>query len=576
MLENNSIIQSNRWPSLFQCHPRISLALGSLFIWTSVAEARRSPPPQNVEIHAINVEVKNVFDPEVPGENHWPFTWANFLHIRTRASVIRKALLMKPGDKVNRSLLEESERNLRTLPFVKDAKILEVPAADGQADLIVKTQDTWTTQPQVNFGSEGGQNHASIGFLEENFLGYGKTVSYFLRHDQDGTGQQFGYIDPQIGNSRFTLNSLFADTPFGNQQHLAVARPFYALETRAAGGVSYDHLLDVQKVFQAGSETSRYRINQSNIDLFGGVRINQDLQDIQRVTLHYVYNENVYRSETRTTPGTLPASRALSGPAVAWSREESQFIKETFVDKAERIEDINLGHQTTLRGGYSGRALGATETTTPFTVSDSFGFGGDGPAFALTSYGVSGRYNLYKTGQTGGHTADTIYYGNLNYYRHLLPEFPLTAVFHAESAYLQNPDVDNSLELGGDTGLRGFKVQSFTGNKTVLANAELRFFYPYEVLHLAYLGGAVFADVGQAQPQGLGYNRRDVHASIGAGFRFALTRSTEGTVYRVDVAYALGPIAQSNRIIVSITSGQGFQPNGNTFSKLQSVSSGSP
>ena len=46
---------------------------------------------------------------------------------------------------------------------------------------------------------------------------------------------------------------------------------------------------------------------------------------------------------------------------------------------------------------------------------------------------------------------------------------------------------------------------------------------------------------------------------VGAGMRFGLTRSSDGTVFRVDLAYAVGPIQQSNRWILSISSAQGFK-----------------
>src|SRR5205823_5558464 len=98
-------------------------------------------------------------------------------------------------------------------------------------------------------------------------------------------------------------------------------------------------------------------------------------------------------------------------------------------------------------------------------------------------------------------------------------------------------------------------VDAFTGNKSLLMNLENRFFYPYEILHLAYVGGAMFVDAGEAQPQDKGFTGRDVHADVGIGLRFALTRSTEGTVYRIDLAYALGPIQQDKRWILSISSG---------------------
>ena len=56
----------------------------------------------------------------------------------------------------------------------------------------------------------------------------------------------------------------------------------------------------------------------------------------------------------------------------------------------------------------------------PFSVNDSFGFGGSGPWFGLVSYGTSSRYTLYSADQTGGRLINTIYFANFNYYQHLL------------------------------------------------------------------------------------------------------------------------------------------------------------
>jgi len=48
-------------------------------------------------------------------------------------------------------------------------------------------------------------------------------------------------------------------------------------------------------------------------------------------------------------------------------------------------------------------------------------------------------------------------------------------------------------------------------------------------------------------PQGLARERR-------TGDRFGLSRSADGTVFRVDLAYAIGPVQQANRWILSISS----------------------
>ena len=132
------------------------------------------------------------------------------------------------------------------------------------------------------------------------------------------------------------------------------------------------------------------------------MRINDDPTRVHRMSLLYRYTENVYHADVKTLPGTLPDRRAISAPIVGWSYQEMDFIKETFIDRAERIEDINLGHEFTSGIGYSAPLLGATESAFPYTFAHHFGFGGDGPWFGLSSYGTSGRYNTYSSGQPGG------------------------------------------------------------------------------------------------------------------------------------------------------------------------------
>ena len=80
-------------------------------------------------------------------------------------------------------------------------------------------------------------------------------------------------------------------------------------------------------------------------------------------------------------------------------------------------------------------------------------------------------------------------------------------------------------------------------------------------------------DAGQVQPQGVGYNRKDFHANLGVGMRFGLSRSADGTVFRIDLAYAVGPIQQANRWLLSISSAQGFKRDGNTYANFASPNS---
>ena len=413
-----------------------------------------------------------------------------------------------------------------------------------------------------------------MGFLEENLLGYGKSASYFYRDEPEGVSHQYSYGDPQLLGSRARLNFIYDNTPTGNKENLSLAQPFYSLDTRQAGGLGWLHDDELQRVVQNGVETTHYRRDHHEGGAFVGRRINRDPLSAHRLLLRYSYITDRFRSEPTTPPGTLPEYTTRTGPHLEWNWIQADFIKETFVDRAERVEDINLGHQAIVSAGYAGRSLGSTDVTLPLSVTHSFGLRRRNSAFALASYGMTGRFNTYAPGQAGGRLDNTLYYLNVNTYKRLPTEFPFTGVAHLESAYVQNMNTENLLQLGGDRGLRGFKSKSFTGNKSILLNIEGRAFYPHEVLHLAYVGGACFMDVGQVRAQGETFTRKDVHASVGVGLRLGLTRSTSGSVYRFDVAYAVGPLPlQDKRVVFSIAAGQGFKRSANSYEKFPGLKS---
>jgi len=549
------------------------LCMGSDMAEAATPRRKVRLPPNELRVRQIQVEVKDVFDTSRPDESAWFYRMINALHARTRDHVILRELLIKPGSKATDLAIDESERNLRALSFVKSAEIERIRVSSGEADLIVRTQDSWTTQPQINFGSEGGQSKFEIGFVEENIMGFGKEMSYFYRDDPDEKEQELEYKDPQLWGTRMRLDSSFRAFTTGNSQKLAVQRPFFSIRTHNAWSVGASRDKHLEKLFENATETTRYNVRNSTLNGFYGRRLGEDPFIAHRLFLGYSYSENLYSEEARTSPGTLPKSRAFSGPLLRWQREPEDFIKDTFLDKAGRVEDVNLGHRATAESGYSTELFGATQNTVPITLKHSFGLGEAQDSISLFEYGMSGRYNVSGDAGRDRQLVHNLYSVAMNHYRHGRTVWPLTHIFHAEAAYMQRPDSDNLLELGGETGLRGFRNRAFTGNKTMLFNWETRVFYPDEILRLTYLGAAAFVDVGQAQPVGQSFRHEDFHTNIGVGLRIGLSRSSGGSVYRVDVAYALGKVPGSDRVIVSISSGGAFTRGINTAERLGGTSS---
>src|SRR5205823_6467961 len=136
----------------------------------------------------------------------------------------------------------------------------------GGVDWFVKTHDSWTTQPQINFRSEGGETHSDFGMQEENLLGYGKSVGYLYRHNShEGDSNDFSYADPQLFGTRARLGTQFVDTPTGAEQHISLSRPFYSLETPYATGVFWNHVNGRQIVFDRGVEINRYQKDHNDL-----------------------------------------------------------------------------------------------------------------------------------------------------------------------------------------------------------------------------------------------------------------------------------------------------------------------
>src|SRR5262249_11200208 len=159
------------------------------------------PPDEALErsgaiVGAIVVDRKQIFDTDLPAENHTIFRWANALHPMTRERTIRNLLLFETGSPYSRRVLDESERLLRQQPYLYDAEIRPVRYADGAVDVKVVTRDVWTLQPEIGIGRSGGANTYHFGLEDSNFAGFGKEIVIRRESDVERTIDRYRYTDP--------------------------------------------------------------------------------------------------------------------------------------------------------------------------------------------------------------------------------------------------------------------------------------------------------------------------------------------------------------------------------------------
>ena len=500
----------------------------------------------------IVVERTNVFDPRVPGEDWLIFRIANHLHFMTRENVVRREMLLAPGDRWDPLKIIESERNLRANGSFRRAEIVQRERPDGKVEAVMRTQDSWTTNIKIDAGTEGGQSYYGYGVEENNFLGYGKTVELSHSASPNGRSDTVGYGDPRFLGSRLNLDSRYTHATGGDNHRLALARPFYSLEADNAMALSWDQKHAQEAVVQNAEEVSQHLTFNRTIDASYGKRLTTNRFFVQRAELGWYAERLGYNANDKTLLPLLPQNRDLSGPTFGYSWVQPRYIKETYIESMERVEDFNLGNEFHGRAGYMSSQTGGDRDRWIFNASERQGLSFGPGRFLLAGAAAAGRV-------ARGRWENGLVTGTLDlYWKSTWIKREHTIAAHAEFSNGRYLDVANQIVLGGNSGLRGYKNFSFVGGKAALVNLEDRFFYDGEVLHLVRLGGAVFGEAGEVVREGDGFSPARIKSDIGFGLRAAPTRSRTGSVVRVDVAYALNSGPGRQRWVVSAVAGQAF------------------
>jgi outer membrane protein assembly factor BamA len=505
---------------------------------TATAVAEELPDADTLErdaavIGEIRLEKANVFDLSNPEEDNWLYRLANRIHIVTQDKVLRKQLLVKSGDTFSVRRVDESGRILRQNQYLFDASITPVRYENGVVDLAVKTRDVWTLNPDVSLSRSGGENRSKYGLEETNLLGSGQLVRVARVEDVDRTSDSFEFSDRHLGRSWVSGLLQISDNSDGKSNLLSAIRPFYALDTRwSAGGWLYEDERR-EALYVLGEEAAEYRHERDYHSLFGGW--SRGLQDgwVRRWTAGVVRDDNRFSTALNPTlPAAVPQDRNLVYAFVGLEYLEDEFQKTENRDQIGRTEDFYLGTRFSGSLGWSDTSFGADRDALIFSARASRGFGSLDSEALLLSANTTGRVE-------SGDAVNTLFDINARYYRKQSRKHLFFATLSATAGH--SLDLDNRVEIGGNTGLRGYPLRYQSGDTKLLLTVEQRFFTDWYPFRLVRIGGAVFADTGRIWGiDPLNGRRYNWLSDIGFGLRFAPTRSSAGKMIHLDVAFPLG------------------------------------
>jgi outer membrane protein assembly factor BamA len=502
-------------------------------------------------IGEIILEKRDVFDLSNPKENNWLFRLANKWHIVTKDDVITRQLLLEPGDTYSQRLSDESERILRRNTYFYDAAIEPVKRKDGKVDLRVITQDVWTLNPGFSVSRKGGENKTVIDIEELNLLGRGQLIRFARTDDVDRVSKSVEFEDKQLGNSWIRLNALYADNSDGESSFLSLVRPFYALDARWSAGMIGSDINQRGMLYDLGEKAAEYQQERRYLSAFGGWSAGLKNGWVRRYTAGVVQDENRF---TEVVDGNLPAAvpedRELVYPFIGIEILEDSFEETVNRDQIKRTEDLQTGLRVAASLGWSDEAFGADRDALMYSASISRFFGAvDDVALALGAE-ASGRLE-------GSTTANALVSVQARYSHRFSEKHSFFATLSTTLGH--NLDLESPVEIGGDTGLRGYPLRYQSGDSKLLFSVEQRYFWDWYPLRLFRVGGAIFADVGRTWgDHPLGGQELGWLKDVGIGLRFAPTRTGSRKIIHMDIAFPLDGDASIDDVQILLESKKTF------------------
>ena len=462
----------------------------------------------------------------------WYQELANTLHTDTDPAVVRSLLTVATGTPVEAERIYEAERQLRAQPFLIEARIVPVRCADERVDAEVRVRDAWTLQVGAGFGTAGGESTSSVELKDENFLGSGKTIFVGWSEGRERTTEEFGYHDPAVLGSPWTLDAVHWELSDGYGDSLRVAYPVRrADQVWSVRAETEDVRRELE--FEQASETAwtaRADSELASVELRRLVAL--DDRSGWRAGVgwrreYYEFGRLEAEEPALRAPPEL-VDRRLEGPYIVVERFRDRFRSFRNLRAIGVTEDYDVGLDARLEAGRYTDHLGDDDPWFARVALDYGAAVGERDLF-LAELEVSGRYR-----------ADGDWVAN---YRSLAVDYyhrtsrRNTVVTHGEFDWQDDPDPEDELYLGGFDGLLAYPDRFRVGDRRWLLHLEDRYTSDLILFDTIQVGYTAFLEAGSIR--GLDGEWGDTLADVGAGLRLGSLRSSFGSVSYLTIALPL-------------------------------------
>ncbi len=481
--------------------------------------------------------------------------WLNIFHIVTKKKFIRGELLFKSGDVIDTRLIEETIRNLMALSIFRVVEIIFInDNKKGFVDIIVYTRDIWSWGWAGSIVGGGGDNVFTFYMFNNNFLGQYLYIGGGFSYGNATWLLTEKYSDTRIFNSKIEVSEqvnfyLNHDGTYeGEAVYLSCDLPLRSRLSEFGFETTLQYKNNIERKFE-GTQLKRYLVffeedvvypvkeqyRQTEFLLSGGLLHSFGY----KVKYNFGYGLGYFRNKY----GVIDKL-----PDVVYEKFRRDFIP--YDDYGPYVYTKYTQHNykyKRIKNFYTYRIYEQVpfgyHWYTRFDYSD-INFGSKFSYFVyytqITYQDLISDENIYSlSASTQSKIKENRMENNLyqfsivNYFDRLLAgRFAYLLRF----GFFANPDKRETIYLGGDNYLRGYKSNLFTGNKYINTSLEYRF-DPIEILGL-YWGSVIFYDAGNSFDKPEIDSLKTIgkikfHSSAGFGIRL-LYPQAQDKIFRID------------------------------------------
>jgi hypothetical protein len=475
---------------------------------------------QNKIIATISIRSLEVFGPTfddtLKTTDIWIEKTANKLHSRSNLYVIRKNLWIKEGQLVEPDLMMDNERLLRSLPYLKDVRIIITPRPlnDNLVDILILTQDVFSFGVT---GAIGNVSKGDVGIYDKNILGVGHEFGTTIVGHTDMTphiGFETYYTVNNIQGNFINFSAAYANTYLKEGFYASLERDFLRPQSVYAGGLTAMRSFRSDQMYLNDNVTSKTSLNYIFLDGWYGRRLNlginpkdsrfqMTLSGRIRYTRFYDrplpdINNKQYFSDSRFYLGSLSFSHR-------------SYVRDYLVYSYGIVEDIPKGYLCELVFGYDDNEFANRWYSHVFLSTGNLFK--HKPFYLYTSLGLGSFFNHSHTEQG---MADV----KVDFISQLFNVWNVQARQFVKLDYtvgFDRFDIENLLLLNSD-GIRGFGSQIGKGKQRLTMNVENVFFQKKSILNFQ---SALFSffDIGIVGPSGQSIFKQSYYAGLGIGLR---------------------------------------------------------